>query len=354
MKDSNSSRRRHMEMNLCLLAGVFAGSKVGAQDVDAFAANLASLKDSLVRIHADKQIGIGFLAEMGGKQYIVTTANVVAGHLKLSFKTLAGEPVAPRSIQLSATRDLARFQVSGQKAIKLKAPVVGEPAAILEYDRSSTIASRAGAVTSIGKDMIEISAEFKAVNRGAPIISEELAAGGVADHLIYYKAEGGVWQGAVRGFAYRLDDAAWYAANWKSYNQTFGKSLREADEFRSIVYGIASEWIKRPKAPIETEESLGLDFDRFVKAHNGLVSDLGKSHGDRGVANKKMQAAFKKNLESLVRICDGKAKTLEFVSSDKKVTPYLRVQFKWRALELKKFGKFLNTTVEGMDNFRWV
>jgi hypothetical protein len=331
-------------------------SKSIAQDDGAFTEDFSSLSDALVRISGENTIGIGFIISMEGAQYIVTNANVVSGHTKLSFTSLSGKEIQPKKIELSATRDLARFMVTGQKALKMQPAEKGSSIAVLEYDRSSTITPHQGSCDGVGKDMIEVTAPFESQSNGSPLLNTELQVCGTANHMIYYKMQDNSWEGTPRRFAYRLNDAHWYSPNWKHYNRTYGKSLREVDEFRSVLYSVANDWIQNPKCEIETTASLGLEFDRWVKQHNGMISDLSKkrSRNDNGSANKTMIKRFQASCQALIGICDAKAKQLLFLCEDKKITPYLKLQFKWRALELKKFTGAIAAHEKAHANDRWV
>jgi hypothetical protein len=204
--------------------------------------------------------------------------------------------------------------------------------------------------------MVEINAEFGRGSSGSPLLDSNFGVRGAANHLVYYKANGSDWVGTSRSFAYKLDDAAWYPTNWGAYNKTYGKSLREIDEFRNSVYAIAQKWVKNPKAKIELEASLGMDFDRWVKNHNGIVTALGKKQGkgSGNSANEKIQKRFQESCTALISICDAKAKKLEFLCEEEKITQYLRIQFKWRPLELKKFGRFVAAHAKNHARDRWM
>lgn len=357
MSNKTLSRRRGLKWGLYSTAALALSTKTSGQNASgSFMADLSSLNDSLVRISGDATIGIGFIVNMDGHQYVVTNANVVSGHNKLSFKTLAGKPVQPKKIELSATRDLARFMVSDQKALELQPVAENDSVAVLEYDRSSKIKQHSGHCGGVGKDMIEVTALFDPQSNGSPLLNGELQVCGAANFMTYFKMQANNWEGTARRFAYRLDDAHWYAPNWKSYNKTYGKSLREVDEFRAALYEISNDWMHNPKRKIETDASLGLDFDRWVKQHNNMVSDLGKkvSKNDGGAANRSMVKRFEVCCQALIKICESKAKNLTFLCEDKKITPYLKIQFTWRALELKKFCRNIEAHQKAHSKDRWV
>jgi len=335
------SRRNHMVMDACFLMSLLGSSRVSAQTSKnaPFTAGFDAIKDSLIRISSDSStIGLGFIAAIDGKQYVISNATVISGHTRFQLETLSGKPVRPTRIELSSNRDLARLQVSGEKALTVSPSVIDEHVAALDYLTAADVKSQAGSVTKLSADMIEVSMAFNDTHRGGPLINENMDVGGVISHLVYYKANGRNWEGTDRSFAYKLNGAAWYSPNWKSYNQTYGKYLREVDLFRGTVYEIANDWVNQPKRGIETKESLSLDFDRWIKQHNGMVSDLSKkrSKGSGNDANSKLQKRFQESCDGLSKICMSKADYLLFLCDDKKISPYLRIQFKWRALELKK------------------
>ncbi|MDF7798901.1 hypothetical protein P4C99_05475 [Pontiellaceae bacterium B1224] len=348
------SRRKHLGISTGFIATVLATGKAAAQEE--FMTNLGGLKSSLVRIYGDKLIGIGFIGEQDGQQYVFTNASVISGHNKLSFKNLEDKVIAPKSIELSATRDLVRFMVTDENAIKLNYNIVpDEVISVLDYEKTA-INSHGGVITGSSTDMVEINAAYKKSCSGGPLLDVTQSARGVVNHLVYYKADDRDWVGTPRLFAYKLDDADWYAARWSAYNRTYGKNLREIDEFRTAVYSVAQDWIDRPKEEIELTEPVGMEFDAWVKEYNGMISDLGKSYskGNRGTAGEKLKKRFQESCQNLIDICQQKAEFLEFLCNDKNITKYLRIQFKWRSLELQKFCGFIKLHAKRHENVRWL
>jgi hypothetical protein len=148
----------------------------------------------------------------------------------------------------------------------------------------------------------------------------------------------------------------WVPSWWTAYNKTYGKNLREIDEFRTVVYSMAQKWLDKPKDEIEPTEPVNRDFDQWVKEYNGMISDLTKSHskGSMVEANEKLQKRFQESCTALIKICNDKAEFLTFLCNDKKITKYLRIQFKWRSLELKKFGRFITKHAKDHARDRWI
>lgn len=361
------ARRRQWILNTSATAGLLGAIHPSAWSAEkavakkvvagaAVAADVDDIKDSLIKIYDNSLLGIGFITRMEGKSFIVTTASVVAGHNKLTFKTVGGAELKPRKIELSATRDLVRFLVGAPNALTLAAPEVGDNISVLKVGASGGVEKYKGRVKGLGGGMIKLDADFDRECRGSPLLNVGDSVGGVASHLVLYKAIGRAWEGTGRSFAYTLDDAGWYAANWKGYNQTYGKKLRDADKFRANVYTVAAQWIQEPQEVIKTEVRVNLDFERWVKAHNGMISDLEAKRRDKDSAaqNKKLQDRFVKSCDELARICRRKADQLWFLTEDKKTTKYLRTQFKWRSLELKKFCAFLVLHKKWHADDRWV
>lgn len=350
------SRRCFAGMNACFLTSLFASPSTDAQ-VSSGSSEFESIRDSLVQISDGENIAIGFLLMMEGRPYIVTSTSAISGHDQLSFNLLSGHPVHPKKIELSSTRDLARFLVSEEKGLKLIPDLPeNEPVSVPEYLHSNTVHQHPGVITGGSKDMIELSADFSEESRGSPILNSALAVGGVASYLIYYKDSGSGWEGTPRSFAYRLDDAAWYSPNWKTYNRSYGKILRDVDEFRTIIYREAAQWMLDPKTAIETEDSLGLEFDRWVKQQNGMASSLSEKigKGGRDDANRAIQKDFDDCCNALSELCSAKARVLDFLCNDKKTTPYLKMQFKWRSLELLKFCNYIEAFRNKTSKNRWV
>lgn len=347
------SRRHFLGNNTILLAGLAGPLAVRAQDGTA---SIDSIKNSLVRISDEGLVGQGFILEMEDVSYIVTNASIISGHDRFEFQNLNGKSIRPLSIEISATRDLARFKVSGEPGLKLVSDLPENAnVSVIEFGSSSNVCSHSGAITGGSKDMIELSAAVGEECRGSPMLTGDMAAGGVATHLIYFKPNGEGWSGTPRHFAYRLDDASWYAPNWKAYNRTYGKNLRDIDEFRTILYQIADQWLRNPKKAIETDADLGLEFDRWLKQHNGMVTDLsGKvAKGGRDAANASAKKDFEDSCQMLYDLCDSKAKSLEFICNDRNITPYLQMQFKWRSLELLKFCHHIDEHRKKLAKTSW-
>lgn len=348
------SRRKHLGMNTGFIATVLATGKVTAQDE--VMSNLDGLKSSLVRISGEGPIGIGFIGEQEGLQYIFTNTSVISGHNKLSFHSLEGKAILPKRIELSASRDLVRFLVTNENALNLNPEIIAdEVISVLDYQKNK-INYHNGVITGSSTDMIEINADFKQDSSGSPLLDDKFDVRGVANHLIYFKADETNWVGTPRCFAYKFDGAAWYTARWTAYNKTYGKNLRDIDEFRTVVYSIAQDWVKSPKNEIELTRSGGFDFDRWVKEYNGMVSDLTKAHsrGSMAEADQKLKRRFKESCSVLIKICEDKAELLEFICNDKNVTKYLRIQFKWRSMELKKFCRFIAQHAKRHERDRWI
>lgn len=357
------SRRKHLGVNAGFIASILATGRVGAQEdfmttgaPEDFMTSFDSLKNSLVRISGDRPIGSGFIGQLEGRQYIFSNASVISGHNKLSFQNLEGKAVIPKKIELSASRDLVRFLVEGERAFNLNLEIIpDEVISVLDYSKKEII-THSGVITGSSTHMIEINAEFKQESSGSPLLDSRLDCRGVANHLIYYKAEGPDWVGTPRNFAYKLDGADWYTAKWHAYNKTYGKNLRDVDHFRTVVYSIAQLWVKRPKDEIELTERANFEFERWVKEYNGMISDLTKSHsrGSMSEANEKIQKRFQGSCAELIKICNDKAEFLGFLCNDKKITPYLRIQFKWRSLELKKFCRFIAQHAKNHRRDKWI
>ncbi|VGO16582.1 hypothetical protein PDESU_05173 [Pontiella desulfatans] len=315
------------------------------------------MNNVLVRIQLENSEVCGFIATMDGNHYVLTNTKLISGHDRFTLATLSGTELRPSRIELSTTRDLARIQVQSDKGLDIAAGVPNGTSVVLA-DFSSpgrNFAELGGTIENANEERFDVSAGLGPEHCGCPILTADAKVCGLVSNIDYYKDKGTSWGNTARLFSYRIEDSAWFAPNWKQYDKQFGRPLRDADEFREMIYGLATEWMGNLKSEIETDQDVGLDVQRWIKQHNGMVSNLGQKRSKKGGSDPRaaFQKDFSDSCKALVDICSSKANTLSFVAEQKNASPFSSNQFKWRARELMQFVKFIKAFEEKNENYRW-
>jgi hypothetical protein len=359
----NSTRRQAIRTQasiLTLLAGA-SGLKAFASPTDpgkGISFDEEQMKNLLVNIDLDEGSVCGFLANMDGNQYVLTNTQLISGHPRFTLSTLSGTMLRPSKIELSATRDLARIQVESDAGLNLATAVPDDTEIVLAGFNSSqsSYSEMGGIVQNATEERFDITSAFGKENCGSPVLTAKMEACGIASNIDYYTNTGLSWGPASRTFIYRIEGDSWFAPNWKQYDTLFGKPLRSADSFRQQVYGLAGNWMKNLKSRIETEEDLPLEVQRWIKQHNGMVSNLEdkRSSSKKGSdPNKSFRKDFSDSCSALVAMCEAKAKTLAFVAEQKNTTPFTSNEFMWRSRELMLFVRVIRAFEESKSNTIW-
>jgi hypothetical protein len=344
---------------LCCLANrASLANPDGAEPNTTFGFDEDTLKNILVRIQLDDAAACGFIVNMEGKRYVMTCIQLISGHHRFSLTTEAGTPLKPMRIELSTDRDIVRIQVESDHGLDL-APGIsdGEAVTLMDFPSTSTTHARLGGTTlNVKEERFDISATFGPEQCGSPILNANMQVCGIASDIDYFKNMGGSWERTARYFAYAVGGTSWFAPNWKQYDITYGRPLRDVDAFRRTVYGLASGWMKNLKSKIETDEDVGLELERWIKQHNGMVSKFSErpSKGGKDDLNKFIQKDFNDSCNTLVDICSNKSRTIGFISEQKNISPFLSNQFRWRSLELKQFVAFIEAFEKSKESARWV
>jgi hypothetical protein len=360
-----NTRRKAIQSQISLLSMLACSSGLTAlakpAEAEAMVASFGFdpdlMNNLLVRIQLEKDSVCGFIAKMDGKFHVLTNTQLISGHNRFTLSTLSGTALRPSRIELSTTRDIARIQIESEKGLGIASNVVDETTvSLVDFSSSgSSFSEIGGMVQSANKERFDISIPFSAKHCGSPVLNADMQVCGITSNIDYYKSTGATWGSTARHFVYKIEGTSWFSPNWKQYDKFFGKPLREADTFREQIYALAVAWMKNLKSRIETDEDVGLDVERWIKQHNGMVSNLGRKRSSKGGSNptKGFQKDFSDSCNALVDICSSKAKTLTFVSEQKNATPYIGNQFKWRARELMQFIKFVRAFEKSKDNYRW-
>jgi len=356
----HSSRRYFTCAATALLAGASA-PRVWAEPGAAGASPVLPkdlMEGSLVRINLDNSSACGFVAKMDGATYVLTNTRLISGHSRFTISTLAGAELRPTGIELSTTRDIARIRVGSGSGLDIAANVAdGDSVVLVDFAKpGTTFSARGGTVENTNDERFDITATFGKEHGGSPVVNTATKVCGIAANIDYFKAEGNSWVSTERHVNYRIAGTSWFAPNWRQYDKQFGRPLRDADEFRQIIYGLANQWMGDLKSPIETDADVDLDVQRWIKQHNGMVTNLGKKRKRNkggGDPLAPIRKDFSDSCNALVDICTSKAKTLAFFGEQANASPFTVNQFKMRARELVQFAKFVRAFEKKNEYYRW-
>lgn len=211
-----------------------------AEEADTLGIDVAfeDVCDSLVIIEFSYSDGngkaLGVIATMDDKPYILTNQHILLGAEKLSFITAGGEKLAPRSVELSSNRDIARLALAeSQNALPIMSnkAKMNTPIGLINSDSDPKNRILQGLIIGIGGIKFEISAAFDAEKNGAPVINKERQIVGIASYSqesgYHAMKKGTRFDEASRHFCFRVDRKGWKKVNWKNYNRTFGAAYRE-------------------------------------------------------------------------------------------------------------------------------
>ena len=167
------------------LAALVLASAAWAQDLQSA---VARVRDSVVTLNADSQVGTGFVVAAGGE--VLTCAHVIAGAKQIKATLANGEEISAQVVASDEGRDLAllKLERSGLP------PVVFGDAAHLQPGASVAAVGASlglpdsvtrGVVSAVDRDLngrkyLQIDAALNEGNSGGPVINERGEVVGVA------------------------------------------------------------------------------------------------------------------------------------------------------------------------------
>ena len=291
--------------------------------------------------------GSGFAARMDGKTYIFTNQHIVLGSDTISFKTAKGEVLRPLSIELSATRDIARLLIEDHDGLADSDHLsMGAPLAVFGNSEGGGVATELyGKVTGIGADLVEVSAEFVSGNSGSPVLNLDREVIGIASYVRYSTPskmkEGTRFENKIRRFCYRLTDVQWARVNWKKYNTEYGRTYRETEALVDSVLAVVNGWYDDPFGPVSEDHS-DYDLRKWSKEHNHMVgrivrlSDKGRaSVNELNNTNRQIRSDIGDSAETLSEFCKRRARFVEFTTAKRDLTGFLRDEFESAVFRLE-------------------
>jgi hypothetical protein len=219
-----------------------AARTAGAADDKARAAQLLQdYRNDLVLIEGKTGNASGFIADVKGRKYLVSSAHVLADIKAPRYKLLDNSPLKLGPAMVAIGHDIIMVNViQGGKGIPTVPFGVGEA----HFGDSVVVPGNAGGesvvnplhgeVVGIGADRIEISAPIEPGSSGSPII--HVSSGKAVGVATYLKIKPSlspsgtnVWsEPTVRRFGYRLDTVQrWEVVDWTRF-------YAEADQTRKM------------------------------------------------------------------------------------------------------------------------
>ena len=258
-----------------------------------------TLQGALLVVTSKEGAGSGFVAKLGGHDYLITNAHVIAGASQLKMELLSGEALTPGKGRLAVGHDIATFETASAPMSLEVSTQVGQDVSIGDeiviYGNSqgaSVVTELRGKVIGIGPYEIEVDAPFVPGNSGSPII--HLKTGkviGIASYIRTQKADdlskdSGIKE--VRRFGYRLDTVTqWQDLNWPAF-QREAALVHSIEEFTDDYYDFW-EYVEKTKPSAFEINSRNPRLQRHIRNFQG---SLNRKIGD---------ADFKKALTSFFR-----------------------------------------------------
>ncbi len=284
-----------------------------------------------------RSMGSGFIATQDGKTYLFTNQHVILGTDKISFRTSTGETLRPRSVELSASRDIARLPLDdvadGFKVAEDAAK--GTPVAIFGNSEGAGVARELyGEIIGADAEAFEVSAEFVSGNSGSPVLNPAREVLGIASSVKWFSDDRD--GSKTRRFCYRLAGGHWKSVNWKRYNAKHGKQLLESKQFTDSIIELAVDWYNAPYSRMAAENYSDLRLRNWANRYNYIIDNIMKL-SDKGEAtqrkldftNEQIQSDINDRARILALLCSTSANNMRKLSEQRELTAYLRNEYKW-------------------------
>ena len=187
-------------------------------------------RNSLVFVTGADGAGSGFVATLGGANFLFTNAHVAAGIKGAGFKSLDGTKVQAGAPTIAVGHDIFRLQLGAggtpfeiMAGVDEKVTLDDEVVVLGNSEGAGVINAIKGKVVGIGPQLVEVDAPFQPGNSGSPII--HLKTGkviGVATYLTIKKYDAATKEvlkaPVIRRFGYRLDSVkTWEPVAWPTF-----------------------------------------------------------------------------------------------------------------------------------------
>ncbi|RLA42372.1 MAG: hypothetical protein DRQ97_14085, partial [Gammaproteobacteria bacterium] len=173
-EDKKTPEQEELEREEALGKRLAAEQEIKAQ----FEYSFNEISDKLVTVtctsNRGRSFGSGFVATLNGKTYLFTNQHVIIGADKISFKTAYGETLRPRGVELAASRDMARLLLAdGTEGFEITSKMsIGSPIGVFGNSEGGSVATELyGKVTSVGSEVVDVSADIVSGNSGSPVLN---------------------------------------------------------------------------------------------------------------------------------------------------------------------------------------
>ncbi len=316
-----------------------------------FAFGFNDIADKIVIIECEGarggSAGSGFIAKMNGKPYIFTNQHVIMGADKIAFTTASGQRLAPKSVELSSERDIARLEVDAQDGLEIGPTVaMGIPVAVFGNSEGAGVATELyGTVNGVGAELVETSAEFVSGNSGSPVLNLDRQVLGIASYVRVSRKhamkEGTEFENKTRRFCYRLTGVEWQAVNWKQYNDKFGKTCVANEALVDSIFDIIQDWFKDPFSKVAADDHPDTELRKWSSSHNLMVNRIVRLN-DKGRAtpheldntNKQIRKDIGDSAATLSAACKQRSRQMRLLATQRDLSGYLRGEFEGYAASL--------------------
>ncbi|VGO19691.1 hypothetical protein SCARR_01750 [Pontiella sulfatireligans] len=289
-----------------------------------------------------KSTGCGFVALMEGKPYLVTNQHIILGADKIGFVSPSGRVIKPRSVELSASRDIARMALAEGDGFALSSDwPIGAPIGVFGGGKDKKKTSELyGEISGIGADRIEVSANFAEDNSGSPVLNLNQEVVAIASHVRessnHAMKKGTKFENKTRRFCYRLDGVGWIPVSWKSYNQKYGVAYHESRELLDSVIEILNSWADGPLEQVRFEDQPYPALTNWVRSHNQVVSKSNDGF------ERKFYAEYSESTQKLAEVCRSQARKIRMLSKQRDPTAFLLYEFDMQAGTFEYVAKIID------------
>jgi hypothetical protein len=308
-----------------------------------FSFSFNDVSANLVIIECKSSIGAtagsGFIAKADGKTYIYTNQHVVLGADQISLRTVDGEEIKAKAVELSLERDIARVLIDDREgAFEIsKNLAIDMPLAVFGNSEGSGVATELyGEITSVGSDLIEVSAEFVSGNSGSPVLNPEKEVIGIASYVQFSapqeedeNEEKARFESTTRRFCYRLTDVQFAPVNWRKYNDKYGKPyIITRDTIESLAL-IIDGWYDAPFDSVPTENYPDISLTSWASTHNKMVERV-NTIMDKGYITRAQQSKLRdevyKSAHDLANVAHRMSVDVGKQADEKALTGFLRTE----------------------------
>lgn len=344
----------------------FAENKTSGKEIKKqFTYSFNDIQNNLVVIEHDIAVGSGFVAKMDGHYYIFTNQHVILGGDRIRFKTASGKQLKPKRVELSATRDMARLLLDTEVGLEISgSPKMDDLVGVFGNSDGGGVATELyGKVTSVGSELVEVSADFVSGNSGSPVLNLDKEVIGIASFVRFStdkKTEDDEEPKTItRRYCYRLTGVQWKAVNWKKYNDKYGAAYLENDALINEIFEIIWAWFNNPFIKVSTENHPDSGLLKWAKNHNQVVSRIERISNTRisqhqlDNTNKQIRKDLIDSADALAKVCTDRARQMRFFSNQKELTGFMRKEFLRLAERLDNASEQLDDFGKELESFNY-